>query len=348
MKAAVASVVALLAAVWAGAASGAVIVERELVVDGLADAAGVASTAGGKLVVADRRGPARGVVERYTAGGARLGGTMLADGVEDVAVVGGLDLPWRVLLPRGSRLTLLADGAGSDGVVLAEEAARFTGATAGGTGGGRVYAADFRRGLVRVLDGQFNSLTDIVFNDETIPAGYAPYKIEKLGDRLYVAYARRGPRATLRPGRGTGFVDVFDGHGTLRRRLVTNKKLNAPTGMTIGPEWMGEFAGDLLVANAGDGTISAYDRATGGFEGQVRNANGVVMRIDGLSDIHARHGELYVTSDRGVERLAGVGDEGHVRAAKAAGRVGAMTSVPEPGLGLVVVLLAGVCGLRRR
>lgn len=42
------------------------------------------------------------------------------------------------------------------------------------------------------------------------------------------------------------------------------------------------FGGDLLVGNFGDGTIAAYDPATQAYKGQLKDALGNVVSIDGL------------------------------------------------------------------
>src|SRR5207245_6242628 len=51
---------------------------------------------------------------------------------------------------------------------------------------------------------------------------------------------------------GCGFVDVFNTHGQLLRRLVSQGHLNAPWGLEI-------VNGQLWVGNFGDGRINVYD-----------------------------------------------------------------------------------------
>ena len=59
-------------------------------------------------------------------------------------------------------------------------------------------------------------------------------------------------------------VDVFDGAGRLVRRLVpVGGALNAPWSMALAPTDFGAFSGALRVANVGDGTIAAFDAASG-------------------------------------------------------------------------------------
>ncbi len=65
------------------------------------------------------------------------------------------------------------------------------------------------------------------------------------------------------PGAGNGYVDVFDGSGTLLKRLISGGALNSPWGMAMAPATFGNSPGGaLLVGNFGDGTINAFDPAT--------------------------------------------------------------------------------------
>jgi hypothetical protein len=62
------------------------------------------------------------------------------------------------------------------------------------------------------------------FKDPMIPAGYAPFNVQNLGGKLYVAYARQnaGRSNFSNPGTGAslGYVDVFDTTGNLLQHLV--------------------------------------------------------------------------------------------------------------------------------
>jgi hypothetical protein len=64
--------------------------------------------------------------------------------------------------------------------------------------------------------------------------------------------------------------------------VVSGNHLHAPWGMELAPSNFGEFSGDLLVANTGDGRINAFDPATGRHEGQLRDPSGKPVDIDGL------------------------------------------------------------------
>jgi Ca2+-binding RTX toxin-like protein len=52
--------------------------------------------------------------------------------------------------------------------------------------------------------------------------------------------------------------------------------------MVIAPSGFGDFSGDLLVGNFGDGRIHAYDPSTGAFKGTLSESPGHPLVIDGL------------------------------------------------------------------
>src|SRR5262249_39622983 len=81
---------------------------------------------------------------------------------------------------------------------------------------------------------------------------------------------------------GHGFIDVFDLNGHFEQRLVSRGELNSPWGMVIAPSGFGDFGGDLLVGNFGDGRIHAYDPSTGDFKGTLSESPGHPLGIDGL------------------------------------------------------------------
>ena len=66
-------------------------------------------------------------------------------------------------------------------------------------------------------------------------------------------------------------------------RIASNGgTLDAPWGLAIAPASFGEFAGDLLVGNFGDGRINIFDLATMTFLQQLLGADGNPVAIDGL------------------------------------------------------------------
>src|SRR5207237_1076129 len=149
------------------------------------------------------------------------------------------------------------------------------------TTGDRLYAANFRGGAVDVFDSNFSPAGS--FTDPKIPVNYAPFNVQNLGGVLYVTFARRD--ATGHDdvaGQGHGFVDAFDTNGNLIRRLVSHGRLDSPWGLAIAPASFGDFAGNLLVGNFGNGRINAYTLDKGNFRGVLTGTNGSPITIDGL------------------------------------------------------------------
>ena len=147
-----------------------------------------------------------------------------------------------------------------------------------------LYAADFAGNQVDILKGNA-AAPDLAgsFTDPGIPAGYAPFNVQNLGGTLYVTYALRDPvTGDDVAGPGNGFVSAFDLQGNFLGRIASDGTLNAPWGLAIAPGSFGEFAGDLLVGNFGDGLISAFDVGTHAFEGLLRDLSGNPVSIDGL------------------------------------------------------------------
>ena len=153
-----------------------------------------------------------------------------------------------------------------------------------GNGGDMIYAADFTQGSVDVFNGSFAPVTTSGgFVDSTLPAGYAPFGIQQIGDKIYVAYAQPDPTTHEKVGAGLGLLDVFDTQGNLLSHLVpTGGALNAPWGIALAPANFGKFSNMLLVGNFGDGKINVYDPTTGAQAGTLSNNDGTPIVIDGL------------------------------------------------------------------
>ena len=158
-----------------------------------------------------------------------------------------------------------------------------------------LLAADFRNGVVDTFGADFTKQPgDGRFVDSALPAGYAPFGIAAQGELIYVAYGKPDASAHApQRGAGLGLVNAFDGAGRLMRRLVlAGGALNAPWSMALAPDDFGAFSGALLVANAGDGTIAAFDAASGRSLGALTGPDGAVLAIDGLHGIAFGNGAL--------------------------------------------------------
>ncbi len=133
-----------------------------------------------------------------------------------------------------------------------------------------LYAANFSQGKVDVFDANFNQINTITDPDGS--SDFAPFNAQVLTvpgiggapgvERLFVTFA---PRDALTQGgmsgedHGGGFVDEFDLQGHLIQRIDSDGTLNSPWGLAIAPASFGAVAGDLLVGNHGDGTISVFN-----------------------------------------------------------------------------------------
>jgi uncharacterized protein (TIGR03118 family) len=147
-----------------------------------------------------------------------------------------------------------------------------------------LYAANFNAGSIDVFDGNLSQVTmQGQFADPDLPPGFAPFNIQNIGAKLYVTYALQDDaQHDDVSGPGNGFVDVFDFNGNLIQRLVSNGNLNSPWGLAMAPAKFGDFSNALLVGNFGDGTINAYDPASGAYMGTLQDSNGAVLSIPGL------------------------------------------------------------------
>ena len=148
-----------------------------------------------------------------------------------------------------------------------------------------LYATDFHNARIDVFDSSFKPATAAGgFVDPALPAGYAPFGIQAVGDQLYITYApQQGPQNQHEMvGPGLGLVDLFGADGTLVRRVATGGVLNAPWGIALAPANFGQFGKDLLIGNFGDGTINAFDPVTGQFIDSLRDASGKPRSIPGL------------------------------------------------------------------
>ncbi len=146
-----------------------------------------------------------------------------------------------------------------------------------------LLATDFANGRIDVFDTNFNKVTlpARFFTDPRLPARYAPFGIQAVGDSVYVTYGRQQAGSTDEAhGPGLGFVDRYTDIGATVERIASHGTLNAPWGMAIAPASFGRFAGDLLVGNFGNGRINVFEGSH--FQGQLRDGSNRALVIDGL------------------------------------------------------------------
>jgi len=196
------------------------------------------------------------------------------------ATESGTILGWSPAV-AGTRAVVAVDNSGA-GAVYKGLASATTAA------GDRLYATNFHAGTVDVFDAAFHPVPG-GFSDGALPPGYAPFGIRNLGGTIYVTYALQdADQEDDVAGVGHGFVDAFDTQGNLLRRVASRGRLNSPWGLAVAPSDFGEFSGNLLIGNFGDGHINAFD--LGRFEGtgellqrgQLHASGGQPLTIDGL------------------------------------------------------------------
>jgi uncharacterized protein (TIGR03118 family) len=142
------------------------------------------------------------------------------------------------------------------------------------TSGNFLYAADFANNRIDIYNGNFSLVKS--FTDPGNTVGYAPFGIQDIKGRVYVAYAKTA-------GTSGGFISVFKEDGTYVKRLVRGSPLNQPWGMAVAPSNFGPLSGTLLVSNnTKAGTINGFNMTTGALVGTIKNMAGTPIRINGL------------------------------------------------------------------
>jgi uncharacterized protein (TIGR03118 family) len=205
-----------------------------------------------------------------------------------------------IVASEGGTLAGFAPSLGIDRLVVA-----FDGSTSGAVYSGlamtpqgvesTLLAVDFRNGVIDTFGADFvKQPAGDRFVDPTLPAGYAPFGIAVHGGLIYLTYAKPNASAHLpQTGAGLGLVNLFDSAGRLIRRVISpGSALNAPWSVALAPADFGALDGALLVANSGDGTISAFDSMSGRSLGPLTGPDGALLVIDGLHRIAFGSGAL--------------------------------------------------------
>lgn len=182
----------------------------------------------------------------------------------------------------------------SDGAVY-----KLLGAVSNGKGN-FLMATDFHNNKIDVFDKNFDKVTLGqngwgTFKDPNEPAGFAPFGIKEVTingqNVILVSYAKQDAAGHDDvAGVGNGFIDEFDTSGNFIKRFATGSAvggtvpLDSPIAMTIAPAGFGpngKFGGALLISNFGDSQVSAFDLSTGKYLGQLSDANGKPLTLNG-------------------------------------------------------------------
>jgi len=165
------------------------------------------------------------------------------------------------------------------------------------TGTTFLYATNFNAGTVEVFGAQFlpPALPPDAFTDPRLPNGYAPFNITPLtvngALKLFVTYAvQDSDKHDDVAGESHGIVDTFNFDGDGVARFAQHGQLNSPWGTALAPPGFGDFAGDVLIGNFGNGHINVFDPVTGRFISKLRDAHGQAIVIDGLWALRVGNG----------------------------------------------------------
>lgn len=161
----------------------------------------------------------------------------------------------------------------------------------------KIYACDFYNRRIDVFDANFNLLAGFYFPDglptDHLPTDFAPFNIGYFKGHLYVTYAKQLPpdNEDDEPGKGNGYINVFDVNGLFVKRLVEKCHLNSPWGLTVA-KCFGKYSGKLFVGNFGDGKINVYNWE-GKWLGDLDNKHGKDIVIEGLWGLVAFHKKIF-------------------------------------------------------
>ncbi len=153
--------------------------------------------------------------------------------------------------------------------------------------GPRFYATNFQSGRVEMYNANFARVepgNTTAFTIPGLPSGYAPFNIQNVGGNLVVTFAHRAPGSLDEDhGAGLGYAGVFSPTGKLLLTLQHGPWFNAPWGIAMAPGDFGKFTHRLLIGNFGDGTVHAFNTATGKHEGaMLDDTTGMTLVVHGL------------------------------------------------------------------
>lgn len=184
----------------------------------------------------------------------------------------------------------------------------------------KIFVADFHNNRIEVFNHNFERITyhkpgtsycpnvEKKFIDGGSPsiseagAGFAPYNIVTINDKLYVTYAkRRRVRKDNKEyyevdcGLGYGYVNIFESDGTFVSRFATKGALNAPWGICYYPDKCSLFGDKIYIANHGDGLINVFTK-NGDYLGPLDDCCNRTIRLQGLYGVATDCDKVYFTA----------------------------------------------------
>jgi uncharacterized protein (TIGR03118 family) len=182
------------------------------------------------------------------------------------------------------------------GADLSDSGAVFKTLTLGTDAHGNViFASDFHNDQVDIFDKNFQLVGS--FTDPNPHAGFAPFGVHNINGTLFVTFAKQDDPNNAHDdveGPGNGFIDEFTTDGAFIKRFATGSALqpggldvlNSPFGATVAPAGFGQFSSApnnpvLLIGNFGSSQISAFNKNTGAFLGQLSDAQGKPLVLNG-------------------------------------------------------------------
>jgi uncharacterized protein (TIGR03118 family) len=163
-------------------------------------------------------------------------------------------------------------------LVASTPGAIYTGlAIANSSSGNVLVVANAATAKIDVFDRTFKPTTlSGNFTDPSLPANLRPFNVANINGTLFVTYNSTQNRLQ------GGLVDRFDSNGNFLGRFADGSNLVAPWGVVMAPGGFGDFGGDLLIGNFGDGHINAYNPTSGAFLGQLMGPGGQALAIERL------------------------------------------------------------------
>ncbi len=182
------------------------------------------------------------------------------------------------------------------GADLSDSGAVFKTLTLGTDAHGNViFASDFHNDQVDIFDKNFQLVGS--FTDPNPHAGFAPFGVHNINGTLFVTFAKQDDPNNAHDdveGAGNGFIDEFTTDGAFIKRFATGSALqpgdldvlNSPFGAAVAPADFGQFSSTpnnpvLLIGNFGSSQISAFNKNTGAFLGQLSDSQGNPLVLNG-------------------------------------------------------------------